>query len=425
MATAELKPDTEAKAPKFFSELWQRWRKKRQRDRARNRSHVRFRVTREGIHFAGILIFIFIGAVIRDINLLILLAGSMIGLMLLQWRFNTSTLLGLQVERRLARATSVDQTSEVELHLTNPKIWLGAWLVLVEDPLSKVLPDRKRGGERGAALFDSVRPMGASTSRYQLTVHQRGKYRVGPSTISTRFPLGLGRGWRTLDNSCEIIVHPREGKLVGNADDLFYQDFFGHSKASSKAGVHEGEFYGLRPWETGDSRRWIHWRTTARLGELSVRQFEQRQQRQLCVILDLHTHRAGDNSLACEKCISFLATLAKSTVQQGRDKLSVGIAGKQPAVFPAVQSPVLVENLLDALAVADSATNCDLMELLRDLSIPLMNNPYLLVVSTRSDQSQDLVDGAAESSLNRVLSRLRIKWINVTADELEPYFQWT
>lgn len=414
-----------AKSTPLLVGLWRRWQRKRRRDRARMLSQVRFRMTREGVHFVGILIFIFVGAVIRDINLLILLAGVMIGLLILQWRFNTSTLVGLQVQRRLPRHTSVDKNTEVDVLVQNPKHWLSAWLVLVEDPIQKNLPDSRRVSDQGMSLVDAVRPLGVSECRYRISFHERGKYEIGPSTISTRFPLGLGRGWRTVDNATEILVHPRQGKLLPAVTELFHEDRTGHSKASTHSGPHEGEFFGLRPWETGDSRRWIHWRTTARRAEITVRQFERRQQQQTTVLLDLFDPQRGEDYEHVESAVSFLATLARSTVSSGRDKLSVSVAGRETSLFETVQSAVLVNNLLDDLAVIRPSPQPDLGAAFQGLSMPLLNHPHLVVISTREDQTNRLKKELTGVLARRMLSRVRIRWINVSAGELEPYIQWT
>ena len=194
--------------------LWQRWRRKRKRDRARNLAIVRFRLTREGWHFLFVLLFIFVGAVIREINLLILLAGAMIGLLNLQWRFNTRTLQGLKVQRRIPLRTMVGVPTDVSIEVTNPRRWLGSWLVLAEDQLQKVQPNVKRLTEKGVALIDDVPPQRSTSARYELRFLERGRYRVGSTTISTRFPIGLGRGWRVIDNSVDLMVHPQLGKLL-------------------------------------------------------------------------------------------------------------------------------------------------------------------------------------------------------------------
>lgn len=424
MATAE--PISEERPRSLFSGLWARWKAKRARDRSRNLGHVRFRLTREGIHFIGILLFIFIGAVIREISLLILLAGAMIGLIMLQWRFNTSTLVGLRVSRRLERFAKIGQGTTVALKLANPKKWLSAWLVQVDDRVQKVQPERKRLSVKGTALVDAIRPENVLDSEYELEFHERGEYRIGPSTLSTRFPLGLGIGWRTIDSSSNIYVHPKEGTLTAAANSLFHLDQLGQAKSSSKSGTEEGEFFGLRPWSTGDSKRWIHWRTTARLGELTVRQFEQQQQRQITILLDLYRQgNSEEEHEAVEKAISFVATLASKTVRQGRDRLAIAIAAETLSTYPAILSPLLVNSVLDDLAIASDSEAPDLLGAVRALSVPIQTNSRLLVVSTRENCLADLRGGDLDSLTERLLATVRTRWLNVSAGELEAYFQWT
>ncbi|MCA9133104.1 MAG: DUF58 domain-containing protein [Planctomycetales bacterium] len=425
MATAESTV-REASSHSLFGGLWQRWLRKRQRDRVRSLSRVRFRLTREGVHYLGILLFIFLGAILRDTNLLILLAGAMIGLLLLQWRFSGRTLLGLTAALQLPRTTKVGQETELTIRMNNPKRWLGAWLVMVEDPIQKLLPESLRLSDKGVTVLDEVPARGTSSAHYQLTFHQRGRFRIGPSTISTRFPLGLGRGSKTLDNAQELIVHPKLGKLTARAAQLYQQERQGNAQVAPTAGMHEAEFYGLRPWATGDSRRWIHWRTTARLGELSVRQFERKQRRQICVLLDLYCPRttpAPEVSEHCETAISFVATLATATAMQGSDRLAVAVAGQDCFALPNVQSSVLVENLLERLAVIAPSHNAQLWTTLQGISIPLLANRSLLVVSTRASRTDEL-RRQSEASGSKMMSRMHVRWLDVSRNDLEAYFLW-
>lgn len=419
-------PQSENEQVSLTEWLSARLRNRRRRIRAFKQSQVRFRLTREGLHFVGVLLFIFFGAVIRDINLLILLAGAMIGLLVLQWRFNVRTLVGVRSIRTLPAATTVGTATQVLVQLVNPKRWLGSWLVLVEDPIRRIEPVLEKSSGTGSLIVDEVRPSGKSEGRYELTFHDRGRYEVGPSTISTRFPIGLGRGWRTLNNQTSIIVRPQLGQLLPESRRLFQVELQGSALASSKAGVNEAEFYGLRPWATGDSKRWIHWRTTARLGELQVRQFERQQHQQLCVLLELQD---GDELSAesVELAISFLATLATTSVVHQRGKLAVAVSGSRNYTSPAIQSPILVENLLDELATMTVSGQPDTYSALGGLAFALTANPYLLVLSTRP-QPEDFFrteGGENSSETAQLLSRVSVRWLNVAEGELEPYFAWT
>lgn len=407
--------------------LWQRWRRKRKRDRARNLAIVRFRLTREGWHFLFVLLFIFVGAVIREINLLILLAGTMIGLLNLQWRFNTRTLQGLKVRRRIPTRTMVGVPTDVSIEITNSRRWLGSWLVLAEDQLQKVEPNVKRLTEKGVALIDEVQPQRSTSARYELRFLERGRYRIGSTTISTLFPIGLGRGWRALDNSVDLMVHPHLGKLLPACRSLLHVELEGNAKAVPRASVHEGEFYGLRNWQTGDSRRWIHWRTTAKRGELSVRQFEQLQRRQLSILLDLYQPKTKPSEAerqAVERAIAFAATLATELVSRDRDRLAFAIAGESVDVLPNVQSVVLVHDLLDRLSEVRPSAAPNLVDAVSQFRLSLMRTPVLLVISTRPDQFAALRQELEHGLSQRYFNRLQVRWLNASNGELEPYFQW-
>lgn len=64
---------------------------------------VKYRLNREGFHFFLILLFVLTAAVLRNVSLLIILAGIMTGLLLLQWRIACRTLLGLRIKRDLPK----------------------------------------------------------------------------------------------------------------------------------------------------------------------------------------------------------------------------------------------------------------------------------------------------------------------------------
>jgi uncharacterized protein (DUF58 family) len=237
--------------------------------------------------------------------------------------------------------------------------------------------------------------------------------------------LSLGLGWRTLENTSRILVHPQQGELMPGVRSFFHLEQLGQAKSSSRAGTQEGEFYGLRPWATGDSKRWIHWRTTARLGQLSVRQFERQQRRQVSIVLDLFEDGSEEKIQSCEQAISFVATLADSSVKYTRDRLAIGVVGTREQTFTNVISPVLVQSLLDFLATVQPSKEPKLKAAIRGLSIPLMTSPRLLIISTRPKPEQLSVYDGSDPVMDRLLASLHIKWINVSAGDLEPFFRWT
>ena len=410
--------------------LWHRLLSRYRQRTERLNQQVRFRLSREGLHFLMILLFILVGAVLRDISLLVVLAGLMFSLLLIQWRVGIRSITALSLRREVPFTTVCGSLIDVRITVANRRRWLGSWLLTVEDHIEQITPNKRTNSQRALTVIDDVAPGQQQTGVYQLQFHQRGHYDIGPTTLSTRYPLNLGRSMCLFINRNRIVVHPRLGALTNRCHELFRVERQGLSRAIARAGVNEGEFFGLRQWHNGDSQRWIHWRTTARLGELSVRQFEQQQRMQAVVVLDLNAKPdelwSIEESPAVEKAISFMATLAAELVGRGRHKLSVAIAGREIVALPNVQSRILVNDLLDHLASAASTAQKDaLPQALESLQASLVRNPLLIVVSTRSNLLPQLIKNMPDGLGRRVLERVSLRWLNVTADDLEPYFRWS
>ncbi|MGN6545463.1 MAG: DUF58 domain-containing protein [Aureliella sp.] len=411
------------------SPVLQRWLARRQKRAAEARQHARFRLSREGFHFVLILLFILVGAVLRDISLLVVLAGVMLGLLFIQWRVGLRSVWGLELKREVPAAAVSGTPIDVRVTIFNRRRTLGSWLLTVEDQIEQLAPAHKFSHQRALTVIDDVAPGHHRQGTYQVVFHQRGHYRIGPTTLSTRYPLNLGTSTRTFLSSNSLVVHPRLGVLTNRCHSLFRVEQQGLSRAIARAGVNEGEFFGLRQWHNGDSPRWIHWRTTARLGELSVRQFEQQQRMQSVMLLDLYARpdaqRSSVETAAIEKAISFMATLAVELVGRGRHKLSIAIAGREVVELPNVQSRILVNDLLDHLASAAGTTEQVLPQALELLQASLVRNPQLIVISTRSNALPQALAAMPDTLCKRVLERISVRWLNVAADDLEPYFQWS
>ena len=79
----------------------------------------RITITREGCYYLFVALFISGGAVGGEVNLMMLLAGIMLGPMLLQWRILSVSLRRLDVERRLPDYVSAGDPLRVQLVLHN------------------------------------------------------------------------------------------------------------------------------------------------------------------------------------------------------------------------------------------------------------------------------------------------------------------
>src|SRR6476660_642960 len=90
-------------------------------------------LTREGWYYLAVLTFIIGGAVLRSVNLLVILAGMMIAPLLFNWRLAMASLTGLVVQRRLPAQILAGEPLTVEIHVKNTRWWMSTWLLRLED----------------------------------------------------------------------------------------------------------------------------------------------------------------------------------------------------------------------------------------------------------------------------------------------------
>lgn len=135
-----------------------------------------------------------------------------------------------------------------------------------------------------------LRPGESERRRKMVLLPRRGRVTWPALRLSTGYPFGLLRRTVRIPTSDETIVLPRLGRLHrGRLRRLLqHRPRLVHAtqRPRRRHPVAQTDFYGLREFRTGDSPRWIHWRTTARVGELMVREFEEPPLDNLTVIVD-------------------------------------------------------------------------------------------------------------------------------------------
>lgn len=386
-------------------------------------------LSKEGVYFLGVLAFIIGGAVLRSFNLLVVLAGMMIAALLLNWRIVMATLRGLAVERKLPAHVTAGELLTVELKVHNTRRSLGAWLVTVEDWVERLgeTPPASRARQswwpsirallgwnrvRGEALATEIAAGSAATATYRLTLARRGRYRFGPLRVSTRFPLGLVWGHFTLEDWAELIVAPRIGRLSRQWVALLEAELAGDQRRHPQRGVAEGDYYGLRPWQSGDSTRWIHWRSTAKLGRPTVLQFERQRNRDVALILDpwLPENPAPQDVGQLELAVSLAATAVVDLTTRGQSRLVFAVAGPSPEVRSGPASPLFCEELLRELATLRGAAESSLAETLEHVRDEAPRGVRTIVISPR--RPQVVADPERDN----------LAWIDVSQPELAELF---
>ncbi len=349
----------------------------------------------EGYYYIFVILFIIGGAVLREVNLLVLLAGMMIAPLIFNWRLVAITLRGVTVRRTLPKRVEAGQRFDVELQLTNPRRRFSCWAVLAEDSISHLDPSQTKCTAR--AFFPRIAAGRSASTHYLCMLGQRGRYRFGPLQITSRFPLGLVRARLRHNDLDEVVVCPRLGSLTPQWNQIIQSAQLGTSMTSRRKGLVEGDYYGLREWRPGDSVRWIHWRTSAKLNELTVRQFEQQQNQDLALVVDLWQpeNPSEDDRVRLELMISFAATVVVRRCQQGGSRLVIAVRGGDQRIWNAPSSQALAHEVLEYLATIDGAPVPDDEDVfLTFLRNQVRQSVRTVVISTRQAKSPASLAGS-------------------------------
>lgn len=394
-------------------------------------------ICREGWYYLLVFAFVVTGSILRDINLLLVVAGMMFFPFLLNWRAVVAALRGVTVRRRLPSAIAAGETAVVEIELQKSILRWGsraAWAVHVQETVHQETGHPGTAERQVAAPSDHGQTMTAlcwritPDERQRLTFrarfHRRGCYAFGPTQLSTRFPLGLVQRTVHVATSDRMIVYPQRGRLTRNWMRLHQVAQEGVGANRSQPGILEGDFHGLRDWRSGDSRRRIHWRTSARRGSLVVRQFEQRQNQDLALLIDLWkpSRPEADDEEAVERAIRFAATVVHDLCHGGNGKVMLGTSGQEIQFSEGPASPGLLHEMLEQLALAE-ATDQDHRATLVDRAMErLRPGMTLLLVSPRSSRDPlDLLSNDAHR--RRVTGRAITLEVNTSgSDGLSDYF---
>ncbi|MGC3969303.1 MAG: DUF58 domain-containing protein [Pirellulales bacterium] len=364
-------------------------------------------ITREGLLYLGVMGTILIAAVIRQINLLMLLYGVLAGPLLLSWSLVRQTLKKIDVARKCPTAVNAGETFRVELTATNNKRRGSSFSVSARDEL------KPRGETKtvGTEVYFPYLPVGQSQrAAYDGVLEQRGIYDFQPIKISTRFPLGMLRTMLRVDRPQRLIVLPRIGWLSPQWQRLWKAEDDAIGGPRRRGGLQEGDFYGLREWRTGDARSRIHWRTTARRQTLTVRQYERKRQLTVALVVEawMPAKPTPEDRRRLEDVLSFAATILVEVCRESGRTIDLEIIGKTPRNIHAPSSAAVVDEGLKALALTESTAADQLPKTMAAMYGRVKPGTNVLVVSTRPttlDDPQRFASMSGDSELRAWAAR--------------------
>lgn len=266
----------------------------------------------------------------------LLVAGSFL------WTWATGRWLETWIHsdgRRFRVGDELPLELRMENHGLLPVPWLG-------------ITDKSEGAEP-YGTFISVGPFRYKMVRHRVPLNRRGRYPLGPMALAYGDPFGIFRGVRTLTGKHPVAVYPRVEPL--GSFPLRRQQPFGRRTSLLKAHEDPASLADVRPLQPGDNPRFIHWKVSAKRGELFIKDFELLATTTLMIVLDMDgdAHVGSGPRGTDEKAASLAVSLASRALKEGLPAGLLATSTRRVYVKPAAgtrQFRTIEDSLLEASA---------------------------------------------------------------------------
>jgi uncharacterized protein (DUF58 family) len=252
------------------------------------------------------------------------------------------------------RRVPIGHTATVTLRLENiSRVPTG--LLLAEDAVPYAL------GSRPRYVLDKIERRGVRQLSYPLRSDLRGKFEIGPLQLRVADSFGLVELTRTATGRTTFVVTPR---VVSLSRSVISRTWAGEGEGRARLTSTAGEDDVIpREYREGDELRRVHWRSTARYGQLMVRREEQRWRNRATIFLDTRSwsHAGSGPGSSFEAAVSAAASVG---VHISREGLSAQFVTDGDALRG---GPFFSDALLDALAVIRQSSRRNLDEALAEL----------------------------------------------------------
>lgn len=214
----------------------------------------------------------------------------------------------------------IGQRITVQLTVKNNG-WMAVPWVLLEDllprhSLDRRFPQLKVKGKR--LQISMVRGGSETVLKYTLECLQRGYFQIGPLVLESGDLFGLHRRHQVRTDPRFLLVYPRLVELVGY--DLTSRRPIGEVRMTHRLYEDPTRIAGVRTYEAGDPLNRIHWRATARTGQLHSKIYEPSTLIGATILLDLHVdgyHSRGE-PFRSELAVTTACSLANAVYVLGQ-----------------------------------------------------------------------------------------------------------
>ena len=243
-------------------------------------------------------------------------------------------------------------------------------------------------GDRPRFVVGRIAPERIRTIEYTVRSHVRGRHRLGPLGVQVRDPFGLANRSAVLEGHGDLVVLPSVVPLSSSR-----QPSSGVGSEGEQAhliALHGEDDVSVREYREGDDLRRIHWPSTARTGDMMVRQEDRPAQRRAIVLLDPRPEAHGGSGVAgsFEWAVTAAASVAAHLNLFG---FAVHLVCSETVSEARAGDTMTTDEILDVLAITEQRPRTSKDELLTSAQalaamggfVVAIVGPYDLEVTSR------------------------------------------
>ncbi len=266
-------------------------------------------------------IVLLIAGLLLKLTLLVYAMYVLGGILLVSRFFTRAWTERLVARRSCGRETAeIGETARVVVEVKNNARTAVPW-ILMEDALPRedATQMRQRYHAEGPRLALARLPRGESVALidYEVKFLMRGYFQFGPLLVETGDVFGLHRHFRVMAEPHFVLVLPRVLPLEGY--NLASRRPIGEIRVAHRLFEDPTRLAGIRPYQQGDPLNRIHWRATARTGEIHSRVYEHSRVAGAMFLLDFYAanYQDGNGPASAELAIMAVAALANAVFLMG------------------------------------------------------------------------------------------------------------
>jgi len=264
-------------------------------------------LTREGLGFILLLFGVGLGAINTGNNLLYLVLAMCCSFIAVSGVLSELSFKKLSVKAKGPTHLYCNETGTLDFKITNNKVWAPSFSIHI------LLASDGQGSLEQPPYFFFI-PAGATLEKSALfSGNKRGPLQINSCRLATSFPFGFYYKTKTIPLNMDMVIFPALHPVQLPPRNESGQEGEGTLQTRGE------ELYAVREFRPGDSISSVHWKSSAKTGNLRVKEFQSTNEQSYTVFLNVKERNKTVKEEILEEKVSKTASLIYHLIERGNE----------------------------------------------------------------------------------------------------------